>query len=64
MGASRQAIKNYFIALLVFVALVCAFAGGIGFYIAGFLLLAAIERFFVWGWAEGAKDMKSPERPC
>jgi hypothetical protein len=59
MSARRKAIKNYIIALLIFVALVCAFTGGIGFYVAGFLALFGLERFVAWTWSEG-KKLKVP----
>ena len=55
-ASKKKAIRNYLIAVLLFAALVCAFAGGIGYYIAGFLMLTALERFFTWVWTEGAKD--------
>ena len=60
MDASKKiAIRRYLIALIVFAALVCAFAGGIGFYIAGALIMVALERCFAWGWTEGLKIAKS-----
>lgn len=61
MSARRTAIKTYLIALLVFVALVCAFTGGIGFYVAGFLVLFGLERFVAWMWTEGEKLKIPPE---
>lgn len=58
-ASKKEAIRRYLIALIVFAALISAFAGGIGFYIAGFLLAVAAERIFAWGWTEGIKVAKS-----